>query len=224
MSFRTMDPMPQAPHQVSIVGHPLVAHLVTEARDATTPPQRFRRIVEQLGVLLAFEATRDLALSTRSVATPMEGFEGAQLCQTISIVPILRAGLGMVPGMLDMIPGARVGHIGVFRDEHRLEPVQYYVKLPLQVDQGPVLLVDPMLATGGSAAHAVTLLKEHGFRDVRMLCIIAAPQGVRSLNQAHPDVPIHAAALDRELDGRGYILPGLGDAGDRLFGTLDQAT
>jgi len=171
-------------------------------------------------MLLAYEATRDLTVTETSVTTPLEQTAGARLGRPTTIVPILRAGLAMAESMFRVVPGARTGHIGLFRDESTLKPVSYYDKLPADVSAGPVLLVDPMLATGGSVVAAIDLLKRHRCTDIRFVCLIAAPEGIAKLHQHHAEVPIFAGAIDRQLDDNGYIRPGLGDAGDRAFGTL----
>ncbi|MEX0776436.1 MAG: uracil phosphoribosyltransferase [Phycisphaeraceae bacterium] len=207
--------------RVHVIDHPLVAHMLTEARDRKTRPDRFRRLLAQIGALLAYEVTRDVQLDLVAIDTPMEKLRACRLRLPITVVPILRAGLGMAEGILDLIPEAHAGHIGMFRDEKRLQPVSYYEKLPLSIAKGPVILVDPMLATGGSALAAVQLLKTRGCTDIRYLCLIASPEGVAKLTGEFPTLPIYTAAIDRELDERGYILPGLGDAGDRLYGTTD---
>ncbi len=214
------DARPHPRHEaIRVVDHPLITHNLTRIRDRDTPSQRFRELVGQVGALLAYEATRDLNLTPVQVHTPLERCEGAQLNQPISIVPILRAGLGFADSIHRLIPDAQVGHIGMFRDEKRLTPVPYYQKTPPAIADGPVLLVDPMLATGGSAAAAIDLLRSCGCRDIRFICLIAASEGVAKLAAHAPGVPIYTAAIDRQLDKNGYILPGLGDAGDRIYGT-----
>jgi uracil phosphoribosyltransferase len=207
--------------QFHLLAHPLLQHVLTEIRDKRTAPPRFRELLAAAGEMVAFEATRDLALQPATVDTPLEEFKGKRLRLPLTIVPILRAGLGLAAGVHRMLPDANMGHIGMFRDEKKLSPVSYYEKLPLSVAAGPVLLTDPMLATGGSAMAAVQLLRNRGCRDIRLLCLVASPEGVSRLTREHRNVPIYAAALDRELDERGYILPGLGDAGDRMFGTSE---
>lgn len=202
------------------VDHPLVRCLVSEARDVGTATPRFRHVISTAGMLLAYEATRDLAVAVKTVATPLEETPGARLAKPTTIVPILRAGLALAESMFRVVPAARTGHIGMFRDESTLTPVSYYDKLPADVSAGPVLLVDPMLATGGSVVAALDLLQRHGCHDVRFICLIAAPEGIARLHEHHPAVPIFTAAIDRQLDDNGYIRPGLGDAGDRAFGTL----
>ena len=204
----------------TVLDHPVVADLVTHIRNEQTQPPRFRELVERVGMLLAYEATRDFALQAVDVTTPMQLTQGHVLQFPVTVVPILRAGLGLAQGVMQLLPKAVMGHVGMFRDEQALTPVSYYEKLPSQISQGPVLLVDPMLATGGSAVAAIELLKSRGCCDIRFLCLIAAPEGVDRLTQAHPDVQVYTAALDEKLNEVGYIIPGLGDAGDRLYGTL----
>lgn len=205
---------------LTVLDHPVAAHLVTHIRDENTPPPRFRDLVARVGMLLAYEATRDIPTQWVDVQTPMQTTHGYVLQFPVTVVPILRAGLGLAEGVMHLLPKAAMGHVGMFRDEKALTPVSYYEKLPEQIADGPVLLIDPMLATGGSACAAIDLLKKRSCTDIRFLCLIAAPQGVEKLNEAHPDVPIYTAALDDGLNEIGYILPGLGDAGDRLYGTL----
>jgi uracil phosphoribosyltransferase len=211
---------PSALPGLTIAAHPLVRHKVALLRDAATPKKLFAELAEELAMLLAYEATADLALEPVTVPTPLESTPGERLpSEALTLVPILRAGLGMVPGVLRLVPTARVGHIGLFRDHDSLEPVEYYFKIPAGAERGQVFLLDPMLATGGSAVNAATALKQRGITRLKFLCLVAAPEGVRHFHAAHPEVPILTAALDRELNAHGYILPGLGDAGDRLFGT-----
>lgn len=205
---------------LTILDHPVAAHLVTHIRDEHTPPPQFRELVARIGMLLAYEATRDIPTLLVDVRTPIQVTQGYILQFPVTVVPILRAGLGLAEGVMQLIPQAVMGHVGMFRDEKALTPVSYYEKLPKQISQGPVLLIDPMLATGGSACAAIELLKSRGCSDIRFLCLIAAPEGVEKLTQAHPDVPIFTGALDEKLNEVGYIVPGLGDAGDRLYGTL----
>ena len=205
---------------LTVVDHPLVRHKLTLLRDRSTPTKQFKELVDEIAMLMAYEATRDLALDDVTVDTPLESTAGwAVRGKKLTLVPILRAGLGMVEGILRLIPSARVGHIGLYRDHDTLEPVDYYFKVPSDAAERDFFVLDPMLATGGSAAAAVTSLKRAGATRIRFLCLVAAPEGVRRLAKAHPDVPVYCAALDRELNTHGYILPGLGDAGDRLFGT-----
>lgn len=205
---------------LTVVAHPLVQHKVTLLRDKNTATRDFKALVNEIATLMAYEATKDLPLEPVDVETPLEKTTGVRVAgKKLALVPILRAGLGMVDGIIELIPSARVGHIGLYRDHATLEPVHYYFKIPGDEEDRLFLLLDPMLATGGSAVQAVTTLKQVGARRVRFLCLVAAPEGVRRMLEAHPDVPIYTAALDRELNEHGYILPGLGDAGDRLFGT-----
>ena len=205
---------------LTVVDHPLVRHKVTLLRDRATPTKQFKELVEEIAMFMAYEATRDLALDPVPVETPLETTSGwAVRGKKLTLVPILRAGLGMVEGILRLMPSARVGHIGLYRDHDTLEPVDYYFKVPGDVSERDFLLLDPMLATGGSASAAVTSLKRAGASRIRFLCLVAAPEGVERLARAHPDVNVLSASLDRELNAQGYILPGLGDAGDRLFGT-----
>ncbi|MAX23013.1 MAG: uracil phosphoribosyltransferase [Phycisphaeraceae bacterium] len=206
--------------QLFVLDHPVAAHLVTRIRDEETPTPRFRELVARVGMLLAYEATRDLPTKTVKVKTPIKETDGYVLQLPVTVVPILRAGLGLAEGVMQLLPQAVMGHVGMFRDEEALKPVSYYEKLPTQIADGPVLLIDPMLATGGSAAAAIELLKGKGCTDIRFLSLIVAPEGVEKLTTAYPDVPIYTAALDECLNDIGYIVPGLGDAGDRLYGTL----
>ena len=200
--------------------HPLVQHKIAILRDRATPTKLFKELVEEIAMLMAYEATSDLPLERVTVETPLEQAAAWRVSgKKLTLVPVLRAGLGMVEGVLRLVPSARVGHIGLYRDHATLEPVDYYFKVPGDARERHFFVLDPMLATGGSAAAAVTSLKHAGARDVRLVCIVAAPEGVRRMATAHPDVRIYAAALDRELNAHGYILPGLGDAGDRMFGT-----
>ena len=203
-----------------LVRHPLVRHKLTLLRDRRTPTKIFKELVDEIANLMAYEATRDLALESVPVETPLEQTAGDAVSgKKLTLVPILRAGLGMVEGILRLVPSARVGHIGLYRDHDSLEPVDYYFKVPGDASERDFFLLDPMLATGGSAASAVASLKRAGAARIKFLCLVAAPEGLRRFTAAHPDVTVYAAALDRELNAQGYILPGLGDAGDRLFGT-----
>jgi uracil phosphoribosyltransferase len=205
---------------LTIIRHPLVQHKLTILRDQSTPTKIFKELVDEIAMLMAYEATIDLTVDSVEVDTPLERTKGWHISgKKLTLVPILRAGLGMVEGILRLVPAARVGHIGLYRDHETLEPVDYYFKVPGDAAERDFFVLDPMLATGGSAAAAVASLKRAGATRIRMLCLVAAPQGVQRLSEAHPDVPIYCAALDRELNTQGYILPGLGDAGDRLFGT-----
>ncbi|MBI3081681.1 MAG: uracil phosphoribosyltransferase [Gemmatimonadetes bacterium] len=205
---------------LTIIQHPLVRHKITLMRDKRTATRDFKALANEIAMLMAYEATKDLPLEPVEVETPLEKTEGAQVAgKKLALVPILRAGLGMVDGIMELIPGARVGHIGLYRDHETLEPVHYYFKIPGAEQDRLFFVLDPMLATGGSAVHAVTALKNVGARRIRLLCLVAAPKGVKKMLDAHADVPVYTAALDRQLNANGYILPGLGDAGDRLFGT-----
>lgn len=205
---------------LTLVQHPLVQHKVTLLRDKSTPKKIFKELVDEIAMLMAYEATADLVLEPVTVETPLETTRGQRVAgKKLTLVPILRAGLGMVEGILKLVPSARVGHIGLYRDHDTLEPVDYYFKIPGDAPERDFLLLDPMLATGGSAVAAISSLKRAGAQRIRFLCLVAAPAGVARVHEAHPDVPIICAALDRELNEHGYILPGLGDAGDRLFGT-----
>ena len=204
---------------VYVSQHPLVRHKLTRLRRVETEPKKFRELVHELAQLLVYEATLDLPLAPHTVETPLATYQGQRIGERIGLVPILRAGLGMVDPILDLIPTAHVWHLGLYRDHETLRPVTYYNKLPPQVDVDLCLVLDPMLATGGSAAAAVTVLKEWGAERIKFIGLIAAPEGVRALSEAHPDVDIHLGALDERLNEKGYIVPGLGDAGDRQFGT-----
>lgn len=205
---------------INVVEHPLIIHKLSMMRDKNTNPKDFRQLLKEISLLMAYEVTRDLPLEDAVIETPMATFTGKMLGgRSIGVVPILRAGLGMVDGVLELVPSAKIGHIGCYRDHDTHQPVEYYCKLPVDVDQRQVIVVDPMLATGGSASMAIDFIKKRGVTDIKFMCLVAAPEGVRALNKAHPDVPIFAAALDEKLDENCYIVPGLGDAGDRLFGT-----
>lgn len=206
---------------LQVIDHPLVQHKMALLRDENTSKKGFRELVDELSMLLAYEATAGLPLRSVRVRTPLEEMEGRQLAgKKVSLVPILRAGLGMVDGVLRLMPSARVGHVGLYRDHDTLEPHHYYFKIPAEAESRQFIVLDPMLATGGSASAAVTALKEGGANEIQLMCLVAAPEGVRRMARDHPDVRIITAALDRQLNENGYILPGLGDAGDRLFGTL----
>ena len=207
--------------QVHVVNHPLIKEKMTHLRDKKTAPRNFRRLLDEIAQLLLFEVTRDLPIREVPVTTPIAETTGYALdISGITVVPILRAGLGFLDAVLDLIPEARVGHIGLTRDEETLEPIKYYCKIPKDKD-AEIILIDPMLATGGSAAAALTMLKEEGYKHFRFMCLVAAPEGVELVNREHPDVPIYTAALDDHLNEHGYIVPGLGDAGDRVFGTVE---
>jgi uracil phosphoribosyltransferase len=202
-----------------LITHPLIQRDLTILRDRTTSTAQFRDVLRRLSHVLAFEATRDLRLRGRRVRTPLEWTVGSRLADDIVIVPVLRAGLGLVDGFLALLPEARVGHVGLYRNEDTLEPVDYYSKFPRGLGKSVVFLLDPMLATGGSGSAAITFLKKKRARDIRFVSLLAAPEGVRRIARDHPDVPVLTASIDRQLNRRGYILPGLGDAGDRVFGT-----
>ena len=205
---------------LTVVDHPLVQHKLTLMRDKGTSTAVFRQLLREITLLLAYEVTREMPLTTRHIETPMEEMDAPILAgKKLALVSILRAGNGMLDGVLELIPSARVGFVGLYRDEETLKPVQYYFKAPEGLTDRLVIAVDPMLATGNSSAAAIDLLKEQGAKDIRFLCLLAAPQGVARMKEAHPDVKIVTAALDRELNSKGYIMPGLGDAGDRMFGT-----
>ncbi len=199
--------------------HPLVAHKLSRMRDKRTDPKRFRELVRETAALLAYEATADLLTSPRQIETPLASVTGAELKEKIGLVPILRAGLGMVEGFWELMPTAEVWHIGLYRDEKTLQPVQYYNKLPIEPTVSVCLILDPMLATGGSAVATTAIVKRWGVRKIKFVGLIGAPEGIAAMQAAHPDVPIHLAAIDDHLNEHGYIVPGLGDAGDRQFGT-----
>ncbi|MDO9130454.1 MAG: uracil phosphoribosyltransferase [Anaerolineales bacterium] len=199
--------------------HPLVAHKLTRLRDQSTNPKKFRELVREIAALMAYEATADLQTVPREVETPLSPCTGVELQEKIGLVPILRAGLGMVEGFWELMPSAEVWHIGLYRDERTLKPVEYYNKLPIEPTVSVCLILDPMLATGGSAVATADVLKRWGVRKIKFVGLIAAPEGIAAMQKAHPDIPIHLAAVDDHLNERGYIVPGLGDAGDRQFGT-----
>jgi len=199
--------------------HPLVAHKLTKLRDINTSPKKFRELTREIAALMAYEATRDLATTSLPVTTPMGETVGVELKEKIGLVPILRAGLGMVEGLWELMPNAEVWHIGLYRDEKTLQPVEYYNKLPVAPTVSVCLVLDPMLATGGSAVATVDILKKWGVSRIKFIGLIAAPEGVALMQEHHPEVPIHVAAVDERLNDIGYIVPGLGDAGDREFGT-----
>jgi uracil phosphoribosyltransferase len=202
-----------------IFDHPLIQQKLTVARDARTSHQGFRRLLNEIAGLMTYEVSRNLPTRPAPIVTPLEAMTGVAIAAPVTLVPILRAGIGMTDGVLALMPEARVGHIGIYRNEQTRQPITYYTKLPPDIAAGPVLLVDPMLATGGTASCAATMLRSLGCADVRLICL-TAPEGVRQMLAEHPDITIFAAALDRQLDAQGFILPGLGDAGDRIFGTL----
>ncbi|HAT84470.1 MAG TPA: uracil phosphoribosyltransferase [Clostridiales bacterium] len=205
---------------VHILDHPLIRHKVAIIRDKNTTTKQFREVIGEIATLMAFEAFKDVPTQTITVETPLETVEQTVVKEnSIAIVPILRAGLGMVDGILTLFPAAKVGHIGMYRNEETLEPQEYYCKLPQGIEDKVVMLVDPMLATGGSACDAIALLKKRGCKHIKFLAIIGAPEGVEKVHSEHPDVEVYVSTLDRQLNENGYILPGLGDAGDRIFGT-----
>ncbi len=208
--------------KVHVVGHPLVAHKLTILRDKNTSTKDFRELVSEIGMLLTYEATRDLPLTERAVETPICATMAPTLRgKKFAVVPILRAGLGLVDGVLRMVPAARVGHIGLYRDEETLDPVQYFCKMPKDIAERDVLIVDPMLATGGSAVNktAIGFMKQYGCVNIKLMVLLAAPEGIERIQSEHPDVDIYCGAVDKCLNEQGYIVPGLGDAGDRIFGT-----
>ncbi len=205
---------------LTIVRHPLVQHKLTLMRQKDTSTAVFRQLLREISQLLAYEVTRELPMTTRAIETPLQEMDAPVLAgRKLALVSILRAGNGLLDGMLELIPSARVGFVGLYRDEATLKPVQYYFKVPEMLDQRLTIVVDPMLATGNSSVAAIDLIKKKGARDIRFMCLLAAPEGAERMHQAHPDVPIVTAALDERLNEKGYILPGLGDAGDRMFGT-----
>ncbi len=205
---------------VNILTHPLIAHKLTIMRDKNTSVKDFRECAHEVALLIGYEATKDLILSDYEIETPITKTIGKTIEKQVALIPILRAGLGMVDAMMDLIPAAKIGHIGLYRNEETLEPVEYYCKLPTDIAQRQVLVLDPMLATGGSAVAAINFIKKRNAKNIKFCCIIAAPEGIKVLREAHPDVEIFCGALDEKLNENGYIVPGLGDAGDRLFGTL----
>lgn len=206
--------------KLHIMNHPLIQHKLTLIRDKSTGAKDFRELVDEVSTLMAFEVTRDLSLKEVEIMTPVGRAKTQVLAgKKLGVVPILRAGLGMVDGILKLVPAARVGFIGLYRDPESLEPVEYYCKLPNDVQERELIIVDPMLATGGSAAAAISFLKEKGCKHIKLMCLIAAPEGVAKVQEAHEDIDIYIAAVDEKLNEHGYIVPGLGDAGDRLYGT-----
>jgi len=204
---------------VILVDHPVIQTKLTELRDYTADHRKFRALLDEIASLMVYEVTRDWPTMPKPVQTPLERTTGRVLARQVTLVPILRAGLGMADGVLKLLPEARMGHLGVYRNENTLEPVSYYQKLPPDIAMTEVLLIDPMLATGGSGSAAVSFLKKAGVTNMKFVCLVAAPEGIETLHRHHPEVPIYCAAIDRELNEKGYIMPGLGDAGDRIFGT-----
>ena len=207
-------------NMVHIMSHPLITHKLSIMRDKNTSVKDFRECAHEVALLIGYEATKDLKLADYEIDTPITKTIGKRIERQVALVPILRAGLGMVDALMDLIPAAKIGHIGLYRNEETLEPVEYYCKLPTDIAERQVLVLDPMLATGGSAVAAINFIKKRGAKNIKFVCIIAAPVGIETLRKAHPDVEIFCGALDEKLNENGYIVPGLGDAGDRLFGTL----
>jgi len=206
--------------QLHVIDHPMIQHKLTLMRMKETGSKDFRELLNEIALLMGYEVTRDLPLTEVEIETPMASMEARKVCgRKLAIVPILRAGLGMVDGLLTLVPVAKVGHIGLYRDESTHEPVVYYCKLPFDIEERLVILTDPMLATGGSACDALDMLKERGVGNIRLMCLVAAPEGIRKVQEKHPDVDIYVAAVDDHLNPDAYIVPGLGDAGDRIFGT-----
>lgn len=208
--------------KANVIDHPLIQHKLTMMRKKTTGTKDFRELLEEISMLMTYEITRDFPLKDVEIETPVAKCVGKELADTrkVCVVPILRAGLGLQSGVVNMIPAAKIGHIGLYRDPETLKPVEYYCKMPSDIAERTMLVVDPMLATGGSAAAAITMLKEKGAKKLILMCLVAAPEGVKVINDEHPDVPVYVAAVDEKLNEHGYIVPGLGDAGDRIFGTL----
>lgn len=206
---------------ITIFDHPLIQHKISILRNKDTDRKTFRELVDEITMFMCYEALRDLPMQDVEVETPLIKTTCKELAgEAIAVVPILRAGLGMVSGILNMVPNAAVGHIGLYRDEETLEPHEYYCKLPKRIEDRQIILLDPMLATGGSAVAAIDFIKQHGGKKIKFMCMIAAPEGMKAVTEAHPDVDVYCAQMDEKLNERGYIMPGLGDAGDRLFGTL----
>ena len=207
--------------KVNVIDHPLIQHKLTLMRQKDTGTKDFRELLEEISMFMAYEITRDFPLKEVDIETPVAKCKSKVLAgKKVGVVPILRAGLGMLSGVVNMIPAARVGHVGMYRDPETLKPVEYYCKLPSDVADRTLIVVDPMLATGGSASAALSLIKEKGAQSIILMCLVAAPEGVKVINEEHPDVPVYVAAVDEKLNEHGYIVPSLGDAGDRIFGTL----
>ena len=211
---------PRTPPNITVVNHPLVVHKLSLMRDKTTPSAVFRQLLREISLLLGYEVLRDLPVELRAIETPVGPTEAPFIKgKKLVFVPILRAGVGLMDGLLDLVPSARVGHIGLYRNPQTLQPVEYYCKLPEDIADRLTVLVDPMLATGNSVSAAIARLKERGVKDIKLVCLLAAPEGIAALTAAHPDVHIYTAAIDSHLNDHGYIVPGLGDAGDRMYGT-----
>ena len=206
--------------KVFVMNHPLIQHKLSIMRDKNTSVKDFRNCAHEIGLLLGYEATKDMELEDYPIETPITKMTAKKTKKKVALVPILRAGLGMVDALMNLIPAAKIGHIGLYRNEDTLEPVEYYCKMPTDISERLTLVLDPMLATGGSAKDAISMIKKRGAKDIKFVCIIAAPSGIEALRAAHPDVDIYCGAVDERLNENGYIVPGLGDAGDRLFGTL----
>ena len=205
---------------INVLDHPLITHKLSILRSVNTGTKEFRELITEISTLLVYEATRDAELEKITIETPLDKMETAMLNEdNYAIVPILRAGMGMLEGVINVIPNAKVGHIGLYRDGETLKPVRYYYKMPKGISEREVIIIDPMLATGGSSSAAISMLKEDGVSKIKLLCIVAAPKGIETINSNHPDVEIFCAAIDKDLNDKGYILPGLGDAGDRIYGT-----
>lgn len=206
--------------KVTIINHPMIQHKLTIMRDRNTGSREFRAMVKEIGMLMVYETTRDLPLQEVEIETPVSPMKSMVIAgKKLAVVPILRAGLGMVEGVLELIPAAKVGHVGLYRDPDTLEPVEYFCKLPQDIEERDFLVVDPMLATGGSASAAIKILKERGAKNIKLVCLVGCPEGVKKIQSDHPEIDIYLAAMDEKLDDHGYIVPGLGDAGDRIFGT-----
>jgi uracil phosphoribosyltransferase len=220
LSAKYLKKDPNMENHLTVVDHPLVQHKLSHMRDIKTPTNHFRQLMRETSQLLAYEVTRNLDMTTKTITTPMQEMDAPVVAgKKLALVSILRAGNGLLDGVLDLIPSARVGFVGLYRDEETLLPVKYYFKVPNNLDERLVIAVDPMLATGNSSAAAIDMLKEAGAKNIRFLCLLASPEGVALMKERHPDVPIVTASLDERLNDKGYILPGLGDAGDRMFGT-----